>query len=63
MKLRLAGHVARMGEPQYRMLVGKLSNNHLQNRDKKITNIKMHLRKVDYEDGIWMDLLYDRVQW
>jgi hypothetical protein len=67
MKLRWAGYVARNGETRdsHKILVGKpVEKVYLENREGYGGNIKVALREDMFrEDGRWMELAQDRVQW
>jgi hypothetical protein len=66
-RMRLAGHVARMGEGRgvYRVLVGRpeckrpLGKPRLRWED----NIKIDLREIGIDGAKWIQLAQDRVQW
>jgi hypothetical protein len=63
-RLRLAGHVARMGRGAYRALVGKAEGRRPLERPRRRweDNVKRDLREVGW--GIdWMDLAQDRESW
>ena len=66
-RMRLAGHVARMGERRgiYRVLVGKPEGKRPLGRSKRRweDNIKMDLREVRCGDMDWIDLAQDRDRW
>ncbi|KAJ4443292.1 hypothetical protein ANN_04960 [Periplaneta americana] len=64
-RLRLAGHVARMGESRkaYRVLVGSPEGIRPLGRPRWEDNIKMDLREVGYDDRDWIDLAQDRDLW
>jgi hypothetical protein len=55
-RMKLAGHVARMGEDRgvHRVLVGKR---------RWEDNIKMDLQEVGWGGGDWMELAQDRDRW
>ena len=61
-RMRLAGHVARMGEEReaYRVLVGKAEGKRPLGRPRRrwVDNIKMDLKEVD-----WIGLAQDRDRW
>jgi hypothetical protein len=65
-RMRLAGHVARMGEKRnaYRILVGKPEGKRQLQRPrcKWEDNIKMDLREVEWGGMNWIDLAQDRDQ-
>ena len=62
--MRLAGHVARMGESRgiYGVLVGKLEGKRLFGRPRLRweDNIKMDLQEVECESMDWIELAQDR---
>ncbi|KAJ4439285.1 hypothetical protein ANN_07406 [Periplaneta americana] len=60
-RLRWAGHVARMGESRnaYRVLVGRPEEKDLWGGGWE-DNIKMDLREVGYDDRDWINLAQDR---
>ena len=66
-KLRLAGHVARMGEDRvaHRVLVGKPEGKRPLGRPIRRwkDNIKMDLQEVGRGRGDWMELAQDRDCW
>jgi hypothetical protein len=66
-RLQWTGHVAREGDTRnaYRILIGKLTGKCLLARPRRgqQDNIKMEHRKISSEDGRWMELAQDRVQW
>ncbi|KAJ4428734.1 hypothetical protein ANN_25727 [Periplaneta americana] len=66
-RLRLAGHVARMGESRnaYRVLVGRPEVIRPLGRPRRRweDNIKMDLREVGYDDREWINIAQDRDQW
>jgi len=65
-RMRLAGHVVRMGEGRgvHRVLVGKPEGNRPLGRPRRRweDNIKMDLREVGV-GGDWMELAQDRDRW
>ncbi|KAJ4450746.1 hypothetical protein ANN_02176 [Periplaneta americana] len=67
LRLRWAGHVARMGESRnaYRVLLGSLEGKRPLGKQRRTweDNIKMHLREVGYDDREWINLAQDRDQW
>ncbi|KAJ4448380.1 hypothetical protein ANN_10396 [Periplaneta americana] len=67
LRLRWAGHVARMGESRnaYRVLVGRPEGKRPLGRPRRRweDNIKMDLREVGYDDREWINLAQDRDQW
>ncbi|KAJ4443821.1 hypothetical protein ANN_05607 [Periplaneta americana] len=66
-RLRWAGHVARMGESRnaYRVLVGRPEGKRPLGRPRRRweDNIKMDLREVGYDDREWINLAQYRDQW
>jgi hypothetical protein len=66
-RLRLAGHVARMGEGKgaYRVLVGKPEERRPLGklRLRWENNIKIDLQEVGWRDTDWIDLAQDRNRW
>jgi hypothetical protein len=66
-RMRLAGHVARMGEESgvHRVLVGKPDGKRLLGRPGRRGegNIKMDLQEVGGDCGDWMELAQDRDRW
>jgi hypothetical protein len=67
MKMRWAGHVARIGEKRnaYRVLVQKPERKRPLGRPRHrwVDNIKMVLRERGWCDMDWIDLAQDRNQW
>jgi hypothetical protein len=67
MRMRWAGHVARMGETRnaYRILVGKPEENRPleRPRSKWVDNIKIDLRGIGWDGVDWIKLAQDRDQW
>ena len=65
--MRLAGHVARMGEGRgvHRVLVGKPEGKRQLGRRRRRWeyNIKMDLQEVGGSCGDWMELAQDRDRW
>ncbi|KAJ4444070.1 hypothetical protein ANN_05859 [Periplaneta americana] len=63
-RLRWAGHVARMGESR-NALVGRPEGKRPLGRPRRRweDNIKMDLREVGYDDRDWINLAQDRDQW
>ena len=66
-RLRLSGHVARMGEGRgvHTVLVGKLEGKRPLGRPRRRweDNIKMDLQEVGGGCGDWMELARDRDRW
>jgi hypothetical protein len=66
-RMRLAGHVSRMGAKRnaYRILVGKPEGKRPLGRSRRrlVENIKMDLRGMGWYGMDWIDLAQDRVQW
>jgi hypothetical protein len=66
-RMRWAGHVARMGAKRnaYRILVGNPEEKRPlgKPRRRRVDNIKMGLREIEWEGGDWIDLAQDRDQW
>ena len=66
-RVRWAGHVARMGEDRgvHRVLVGKPQGKRPLGRLRRRweDNIKMDLQEVGWGRGDWMDLAQDRDRW
>jgi hypothetical protein len=67
MRLRWAGHVARMGEGRgiYGVLVGRPEGKRPLGRPRRRweDNIKMDLREIVNDGTNWIQLARDRVQW
>jgi hypothetical protein len=67
MRIRLAGHVARMGEKRnaYRILVGNREGKRPLGRPRRrwVNTIKMGLREIGWDVMDWIDLAQDRDQW
>jgi hypothetical protein len=66
MKMRLAGHVARMGEKHaYRKFLGKPKGKRQLGRPRRrwVDNMKMDLREIGWGGMVWIDLAQDRDQW
>jgi hypothetical protein len=61
------GHVARMGEKRnaYRILVGKpeIKRPLGRPRRRRVNNIKMDLREIEWVGIDWIDLSQDKDQW
>jgi hypothetical protein len=66
-RMRLAGHVARMGEGRgvYRVLLGRPECKRPLGRPRRRWdyNIKMDLRDMGIDGANWIRLAQDRVQW
>jgi hypothetical protein len=66
-RMRLAGHVARMGEKRnaYRISVGNPKGNRPLGRPRRrcVDNVKMDLRDIGWDGTDWIDLAQDRDQW
>jgi hypothetical protein len=65
-RMRLAGHVAWMGEKRnaYRILMGKPEEKRLLGRHRRRwDNIKMDLREIEWGDMDWVHLAQDWDQW
>jgi hypothetical protein len=66
-RMRLAGHVARMGLKRnaYRILVGKPEGKRPLGRPRRRweDNIRMDHREIGWGDTDWIDLAQDRDQW
>ena len=66
-RMRLAGHVARMGEGRgvNKVLVGKPEGKRPlgRPRHKWVDNIKMYLEEVGRGCGDWMELAHNRDRW
>jgi hypothetical protein len=66
-RMRMAGHVARMGEKrnEYRILVGKPEGKRPLGRSRRrwVDNIKIDLRQIGWDGMGWVDLTQDRDQW
>jgi len=66
-RMRWAGHVARVGERKdaYRVLVGKLERKRPLGRPRRSwdDNIKMHLQEVGCRGMDWIELTQDRDRW
>jgi hypothetical protein len=66
-RMRLTGHVARMGEKmnEYRIFVGKSEGKTPLGRPRRrwMHNIKMDLREIGWGGMDWIDLAQDRDQW
>jgi hypothetical protein len=67
LRMRLAGHVARMGEKRnvYRLLVGKPEGKRPLGRPRRrwVNNIRMDFGQVGWGDVDWIDLAQDRNRW
>jgi hypothetical protein len=66
-RMRLAGHVTRMGETRnaYRILVGKPEGRRPLGRPRRrwVDNIKIDLREIMWDGVDWIDLAQNRDQW
>jgi hypothetical protein len=66
-RMRLAGHVARMGETKntYRIFVGKPEGKRQLGRPRRrwVDNIKMDIRELGWDGMDWIELPQDRDQW
>jgi len=66
-RMRLAGHVARMGEERgvYRVLVGKPEGKRPLGRPRRrwVDNIRVDLQEVGYGYVDWIGLAQDRDRW
>jgi hypothetical protein len=66
-RMRWAGHVGRLGEMRsaYKILVGKPEGKRPLGRPKRRweDNIKMNLRKINFEDVDLIHLAQDRDRW
>jgi hypothetical protein len=66
-RMRLAGHVARMGEKRiaYRILLGKPEGKTPLGRPRRrwVDNIKMDLREIGWDSMDLIDLAQDRDRW
>jgi hypothetical protein len=66
-RMRLAGHVAQMGEKRnaYRLLVGKPEGKRPLGRPRRrwLDNIRMDLGEVGWGDVDWIGLAQDRNRW
>jgi hypothetical protein len=65
MRMRLAGHVAHMGEKVYKILVGRLEWKRQLRRPRRRWehNIRMDRREVGREGVGWIHLAEDWIQW
>jgi hypothetical protein len=67
MRMRWAGHVARMGEKRnaYRLLVGKPEGKRPLGRTRRmwVDNIRMDLGEVRWGDDDWIGLAQNRNRW
>jgi hypothetical protein len=67
MRVKWAGHVARMGEVRgvYRVLVGSPEGKRQLGRPRRRweDNIKMDLKEKRIDEANWIRLTQDRVQW
>jgi hypothetical protein len=66
-RMRMGGHVARMGEKRnaYTILMGKPEGTRPLGRPRHrwVHNIKMDLRKIGRDGMDWIDVAQDRDQW
>jgi hypothetical protein len=66
-RMRLAGHVTRMGEKRnaYRILVGKPEGKRLLERPTRgwVDSIETDLREIGWDGVDWIDMAQDRDQW
>jgi hypothetical protein len=64
-KMRWAGHVARMGEKIFRLLVGNPEGKRPLGRPRRrwVDNIRMDLGEVGRGDVDWIGLAQDRNKW
>jgi hypothetical protein len=66
-RMKLAGHVARMGEKRnaYRLLVGKPEGKRPLGtpRQRWVDNIKMDLAEIGWDGVDWICLAHDREKW
>jgi hypothetical protein len=66
-RMKLAGHVARMGEKRnaYRLLVGKPEGKSPLGRPRRrwVDNIRIDLGEVGWGDVDWIGLAQDRNRW
>jgi hypothetical protein len=63
-RMRWTGHVTRMGENAYRVLVEKQEGKSPLGRPRSwVNNIKMDLREIGWDGMDWIDLTQDRDQW
>jgi hypothetical protein len=66
-RIRWAGHVAHMGEERkvFKVLVGNLEGNRTLGRPRRRCEdeITMHLREIDWECVVWIQLAQDRYRW
>jgi hypothetical protein len=67
MRMRWAGHVARMGDKwnAYRILMGKPEGKRPLGRPRHrlVRNIKIDLREIGWDGMDWINLAQDRDQW
>jgi hypothetical protein len=65
--MRWAGHVGRIGEVRgvYRVLVGKPEDKRPPGRSRRMweDNIKIDLKEIGMDEGNWIRLAQDRIQW
>jgi hypothetical protein len=66
-RMRWAGHVTRMGERRnaYRILVGEPEGQRPLGRPRRrrVVNIKIDLKEIEWSGMDWIDLAMDRDQW
>jgi hypothetical protein len=66
-RMRLAGHVARIGEKMnaYRILMGKPEGKRplVRPRRRWVDNLKMYLREIEWDGMDWIVLAQDRDGW
>jgi hypothetical protein len=64
-RMRLARHVARMGEKRnaYRILLGKPGGKRPPGRQRRkcVDNIKMDLREIEWYGMVWIGLMWPRI--
>jgi hypothetical protein len=67
MRMRWAGHVARLGERKnaYRLLVGTLEARRPLGRQRRswLDNIRMYFARLEWGDVDWIGLAQDRDRW
>jgi hypothetical protein len=64
-RMRCVGHVARMGENAYSLLVGKPEGSRTLGRPRRrwVANIRINLVEVGWGDVDWIGLAQDRDRW